>query len=166
MKKLLCLTIFFLAFIPAALACSCIYPYPPPEESFEEADAVFSGKVTNIELTGMMPDQHYEATFEVESIWKGISESEVVVDTAKDSAMCGFVFEEGETYVVYAYAKEDGLFTHICSRTKNILTAAEDLEVFGKGKNVEAKEEGFSKSLAAGIVIAIVIVFFLLKKKK
>lgn len=96
-----------------AEACKCRQP-PPPKESLEQSDAVFLGKVTSIaeEENGIV------ATIEVTQSWKGVKEAKVTVSTAAHSASCGFGFEKGKQYVVYAHASEGKLSTNICTRTR------------------------------------------------
>jgi hypothetical protein len=71
-------------------------------------------------------------TLEVTTTWKGIAEKNVVVHTASDSAACGFNFEVGESYLVYAYrtgeegAKDRTLATNICTRTRLAGDGAKD----------------------------------------
>jgi hypothetical protein len=66
----------------------------------------------------------------VDRIWKGAHCGTVTVQTASDSAACGYSFEVGRTYLVYAF-KEGGLSTNICTRTRVIEEASEDLAALG-----------------------------------
>ena len=119
-----------------AHACSCMAPESPTKE-LEKFQAVFLGKVINIEETRPSEPLYSSmdpvlVAFDVDKIWKGlesIENSTVVISTAVSSASCGFYFEENLEYVVYAhqYAKDDQLEVSLCSRTNLALNAAEDI---------------------------------------
>ncbi len=125
------------------LACTCAPPGTPTEE-LQKSDAVFIGSV--IALTPVNRDQSgmflfHKIKFEVKSSWKGVDLGEVTVITAIQSGMCGFPFEQGSTYLVYAFAQGDSLLTNICTRTRSLSQAKEDLDELGKPL-VTAVEEG------------------------
>ena len=122
-----------------AEACSCIAP-PPPKKALEQANSVFSGKVTKIEEAG---ESELAVTFELATTWKGAAGKEVTLYTANQSAACGYGFEEGKSYLVYAHqikrGEEKVLETNICTRTALLADAKEDLKDLGAGKKVTAK---------------------------
>jgi hypothetical protein len=121
-----------------ALACSCMAP-PPPAQAMEKAAAVFSGKVTAIKAEG----HGKSVMIKVDQSWKGVETETVTVHTSSDSASCGFAFKEGTDYLVYAFAKDEndkGLSTNLCTRTKSLASAKEDLDALGEGKKVESKK--------------------------
>jgi len=125
------------------LACTCAPPGTPTEE-LQKSDAVFIGTV--IDLTPVNRDQSgmflfHKVKLEVKSYWKGVNLGEVTVTTAAQSGMCGFAFEQGSTYLVYAFVQGDSLLTNICTRTKRLSEAEEDVEELGKPL-VTAVEEG------------------------
>ncbi len=132
-------TLITFTFRPAvAEACSCMAPGSPTEE-LERSSAVFEGVVTGIsqrEAQGVVLNEVPRmpaviVSFNVTRAWKGVQTETVVVETATNSAACGFSFTVGETYVVYARSEGGGLMTGICSRTKAIANAAEDLSALG-----------------------------------
>ena len=54
--------------------------------------------------------------------------TEVRVSTSPDSASCGYRFDEGSRYIVYAFARPDGqLTTSRCSRTKHLANIGGEL---------------------------------------
>lgn len=118
-----------LASITLASACSCLAS-GSPQESLEAADAVFTGEVTQIRSVG----QTYHVTFDVSERWKGPNKTVLDVSTATSSAACGYGFQEGEAYLVYAHEDSDRLKTGICSRTALLADAEEDLAAFGGGE--------------------------------
>jgi len=74
--------------------------------------------------------------FQVDKQWKGVTTDTVPVVTAADSAACGYPFVTGKTYLVYA-RKLDGepeLQTNLCSRTKPLASAQDDLAALGEGQ--------------------------------
>jgi hypothetical protein len=114
----------------AALACSCAPP-PAPKVALERATAVFAGKVTSVEEKG----HQKQVTFEVRRSWKGIAGDTVMVTTASHSAACGFNFEVQKEYLVYGSKGENAEFlsTNICTRTKPLAQARDDLAELGEG---------------------------------
>lgn len=50
------------------------------------------------------------------------------------SAMCGYFFQEGQEYLVYASAEGAQLKTGSCSGTKRLSDARADLAVLGEGE--------------------------------
>lgn len=123
---------------PSAHACDFEAP-PPPEEALEEADAVFSGEVESIEDAD---DRDLEATFEVDQVWKGTGNATVSVRTEPNEAECGFNFEVGESYLVYAHERSSGLGTSLYHRTSELDRADEDLEALGQGASPVPDEGG------------------------
>jgi hypothetical protein len=120
-----------------ALACSCA-PSPAPTEALAGAHAVFLGKVLRVQgQTDPLAQGGVRATFQVERRWKGVKTRRVNVHTWSNSAMCGYGFQKGETYLVYAHKAQDGkLQTSICSRTRREDQAKEDLDALGDGEEV------------------------------
>jgi MYXO-CTERM domain-containing protein len=109
-----------------AEACSCLRPEGPREELLKFA-AVFEGRV----VTVTPGDGGFDVALEVARAWKGVATPTVTVATAESSAACGFAFAEGESYLLYADEIEGRLAVTICSRSREIAGAGEDLEAFG-----------------------------------
>jgi hypothetical protein len=58
-------------------------------------------------------------------------ENEIEIATGMGGGDCGYPFQPGEDYVVYAYKNAEGrLETNICSRTRPLAQAADDLRYF------------------------------------
>lgn len=107
-----------------AEACSCMRP-PPAEASFQEAAAVFIAVPTAIERGEGI---QVRVPMQVQRAYKGVETAEVEVTTARDSASCGFPFETGRPYLVYAHEDaEDGLSVSLCSRTQPLDLAQDDV---------------------------------------
>lgn len=59
------------------------------------------------------------------------------MNTSTACCICGYPFRVGERYLVYAsngYEGEPELWTNICTRTKSLANAANDVKVLGKGQ--------------------------------
>ena len=88
-------------------ACSCIPP-PEPAKALAQSAAVFLAKVIEIDDAGNV---NKTVTLEVEKWWKGGEAARVKVVTPSNGAACGFSFQVGERYLVYAHGarKNDDL---------------------------------------------------------
>jgi hypothetical protein len=139
-KKLILAASVLIAVRSASFACSCVPPKNALQE-LEQAAAVFTGKL--VELVKHGPEAglfaRVEAVIAVERTWKGVDKKTVSVFTSSHSASCGYGFKEGREYLVYAFQDAEGrLTTTICSRTRQVKDAAEDLKELGEGKPVTA----------------------------
>ncbi|MNO64750.1 hypothetical protein D3C76_554870 [compost metagenome] len=124
-------------------ACSCVVP-AEPLEALEQNSAVFVGKVVDIKETKgtiISSADPVKVTFNVDSSWKGVEGNKVTLTTALSSASCGFEFVEGESYIVYANANGEEnsgkLVASLCSRTKLLASASEDLKELGPSISAE-----------------------------
>ncbi|HMA37066.1 MAG TPA: hypothetical protein VKY74_21600 [Chloroflexia bacterium] len=126
-----------------AYACSCAPP-PPLAEDFRGAAAVFSGTVRAIQVTGHSPDNSTAqarpfldptaVVLDVTAAWKGVHQAQVVVHTGGLGIGCGFEFQSGQTYLVFAYQQGAELSTALCTRTADLSTAAADLQWLGRSQ--------------------------------
>ena len=129
---------------------SKLFNLSTPQESFERSSAVFSGRVIDVvdqsrvnEQTPRGEDSNFlsgvKVRFEVSKIWKGKLEQQIVVTTSGSSASCGYSFQKGAEYLVYASAQEAKLQTGLCSGTKPLSQAQADLAVLGTGETPTAE---------------------------
>lgn len=161
-------------------ACSCVQP-GTVHESLEESNAVFSGKVVEIVDENEKKFNKSSADllavrFEVEETWKGVTQTQVIVYTARDSASCGFEFALNDEYLVYAKEIKGQLEVSLCSRTNSLEAANADIIELGVGTkpseevtlNIEgSKDEDsiFSNNyfyitlISAGILVIVLYVF-------
>jgi protocatechuate 3,4-dioxygenase beta subunit len=128
----------FLAFLlavsaPAANACSCVVGGTPCSD-YWKASAVFVGTVINNSPTtyklGDFENEGRLVRFTIEQPMRGIRGKEVEVRTGSGGGDCGYGFQLGGRYLVYAYEASGKLFTGICSRTRPLSEASEDLAYF------------------------------------
>lgn len=145
-------------------ACSCVVP-PPPLEAMEESTAVFEGTVISMKKSSKLMQSTGDpvnVTFQTGAHWKGQVGQQVTVSTAQASESCGFEFNEGERYLVYARGGAEGaagtggadgidgtketdgkakLTVSLCSRTALYSNAQEDLNELGAGMSVGSPTE-------------------------
>ena len=123
----------------AGFGCICGGGTPPCEEYWNAA-VVFSGTVAR--LSPMSIEEKFgerivsysklSATFNVETVYRGEIEKEVDVITGMSDGDCGYRFQIGERYLVYAFVNEQTkrLQTSSCARTRPMSEASADLEFF------------------------------------
>jgi len=162
-----------------AYACSCALPGPPDEE-LSNAAAVFTGKVVSLAepFGGFGPISSADptkVTFQVYTVWKGSVSQTTSITTARSGASCGYTFEKGSEYIVYAHGPDNNLSVSLCSRTQPLDSAEDDLEVLGVGAAplTDSFEwpESFSYVQIAvllgtgiGIIILVVVVAAMIKR--
>jgi hypothetical protein len=140
MRKIILQIITVIAYLllshTIGMACICENTKTPAQE-FEAVEAVFSGKVvemTEIETENGLDEGHL-VKFSVEKSWKLIDQSEVIIFTA-GVGMCGYPFDVGETYLVYAIREgRKELTTRTCRKTARLEYAKEEL------KDLEGREQ-------------------------
>lgn len=124
-----------------SFACSCIMSGTPTEE-LAKSTAVFSARVTDINVptrfVSFSSADPVKVTFQVDDVWKGPIQETQVATTARSGASCGYEFEEGKEYIVYAQGDESDLKVSLCSRTRPLSQASADLEELGPGNTLDA----------------------------
>ena len=125
---------------PTANACSC-GGTGAPCESYGRAAAVFAGTVIGERLSERpkgerpKPDEidwvPRAVKFSVEQAYSGEIGTEVEVFTGRGGGDCGYGFQVGQRYLVYAYRYQEKLSTSICTRTRLFSQATEDLAFLG-----------------------------------
>lgn len=123
-----------------AFACSCVPPPPGIKTPRELAEwrtqgvsAIFEGTVQGLEIKSQLleasagdvvPANLEETTpvmqvsFSVSRSYRGVQQQNVQVETGLGGGDCGFRFEKGKRYLVYAYKNDSGrLSTGICTAT-------------------------------------------------
>ena len=121
---------------PDAAACSCM-PAGPPCEAFWKVHAVFVGRVLAMAEQPSPPWTPGEplpfglgvkVTLAVVERLSGDSGDQPTIEitTGRDEGACGYLFEVGRDYVVFARKTEGRalLSTNICTRTRPVGQAA------------------------------------------
>ena len=136
------LFLFLLLLVPIAAkpasACKCVSPEAVKSverqilEARKQSKAVFIGKVREI-ITPAEPSS-ISVIFQVQTGWKGIKSEAIMILTERESS-CGYPFQLGKVYLVYAYQSSiTHLGTSICVRTQPFQTDIIDLKFLGKPK--------------------------------
>jgi len=111
----------------AAVACDCVSP-ATPKDRLDQASVVFSGKVVASKVS-TAPKWTTLYRFQVIDRFKGAVQSEIVLE--HEDSDCAFHFEDGGSYLVYAYGKER-LYAHSCSATQRLSGAQSEIEALKK----------------------------------
>jgi hypothetical protein len=121
-----------------ASACSCIQT--TPQQSLKNSKVVFAGRVIDVVEQRDSTDAAsgpslagVKVTFDASQVWKGKPDRQMVITTSGSSASCGYFFEKGKEYLVYANGQGTQLQTGLCSGTKPLSNAQADLAVLGRG---------------------------------
>lgn len=119
-------------------ACSCAESLPVKKE-LQRSSAVFSGEVIemlddNENSSVISSDDPIAVLFKVEESWKEMNQTEVAIYTARSSASCGFEFALGNEYLVYADETDGEFSVNLCSNTKLLSSATDDIQELGEGK--------------------------------
>jgi len=123
---------FVLLSATTGFSCTCAGSSPPCEE-FWSVDAVFTGTVVSSgEVSvgdGEFKREMRLVHLTVDQPMRGMQSSAVDVVTGWGGGDCGYGFKIGEHYLVYAYRDDKGkrLETSICTRTRLLTEADEDL---------------------------------------
>jgi len=175
-------TVMFALSSAPAFGCKCAAPPPGLESAHQLAewhakgvDAIFEGRVVRAELKSAwvkasvgdsVPANLDDTvptmlvTFEVMHSYRGAQEPLVDVETGLGGGDCGFGFEIGRQYLVYADRTESGqLETGICHATAPIEQSAANL-AYLRGESVIAeKPTNQSKPGGARLCVRIVQTF-------
>ena len=128
----ICAFIFCLMQTAAAQTCSCSAP-ATTAKAFKRSTAVFRGRVIKISIPsldwlGLTRTGAHRVKFEILKQWKGPSAETTVVVTRLTGEGCGFPFEEQKEYLVYVVAELKHVQTGICTGTKGIADAQQEME--------------------------------------
>jgi hypothetical protein len=111
-------------------ACTCAGPRPPCQ-AYWEANVVFAGTVIQIGVSdSKAPFSQRLIRLSVTDPFRGMTGSEAEVLTGWGDSDCGYGFRLGTDYLVYAHLNKENnkLYTSICSRTRPLSNAADDLK--------------------------------------
>ena len=74
----------------------------------------------------------YRVQFEITKQWKGTPSKSSVVITRITGEACGFPFEEKKGYLMYVVTEPKDIQTGICTGTKNIAEAEQEMKELDK----------------------------------
>ena len=142
MKKFFFLSFLLVIFADESNACSCAGTQMPCE-SYWKSSAVFVGTATFSKSTNPKKGEHdfYSRIFHftIDKSFRGVEGTEVEIRTGEGGGDCGYGFEIGRQYLVYAYKDDNNrLVTSICSRTRLASQAEPDFTYFRDLSNAEA----------------------------
>jgi hypothetical protein len=138
--------------VRACLGCSCMGPIPVCSV-YWSTDTLFLGHVVSIEHVYDQPPQENSigpgqnlVHFDVTKVYRGARGSDqVVIHTADQGSACGYAFEQGHDYLVYASAQANGeLDASHCSRTHEVASPKDDADIQWM--------EGLARSPAGGSI--------------
>lgn len=136
MVQILFLFLIMLAWPAVVDACSCAWPGRPCA-AYADTHLIFSGRVTDISTVKLEGDYEQRLVrFELIELFKGTVKGALEVVTGRGGGDCGYSFRRGGEYLVYAHRWEklNRLYTGICSRTRALTEAREDLDYFHRMK--------------------------------
>lgn len=124
--------VFYFSHTGSARACSCSAP-ATTAEALKQSTVVFKGRVVKISVPtldwiGLTRTGAHRVKFEILKQWKGAAAETTVVVTRLTGEGCGFPFEEQKEYLVYVAAEQKHIQSGICTGTKSIADAAEEME--------------------------------------
>jgi hypothetical protein len=145
MAVTLTVAMLFTPSLTRACSCSC-EPYGDggPQAMARYSAAVFVGVVIDVRgPTDAESRKGYfgvAVTFRVERYWKGVKKQQITVHTRL--WCCNPQLDEGKKYLVYAVGKK---LETVCTRTRPIADADEDLRALGAGRFFTQANTGTSK---------------------
>jgi hypothetical protein len=151
-RALVCILVTLVAALRPGIAsaCSCMASALPCGSL--EGSSVFIGTVQSRSDSPQEGNANpsrsgYNFTIAVVEAFAGVKGEEVTVRTPTDTAACGYPFEIGQTYLIYATATQGGYSVSLCSRTRRISAASDDLAL------IRAAAKGQTTSRVFGRVV-------------
>ena len=134
MRKILVVaSVLFLLFLSSAensFACSCVSEDKRSSlnqrvrEAYKNSTAVFSAKI--LIITEQPEAGNVKVKIRLVKSWKGKIFKTLTITTGLGGGDCGYHFEAGKVYLIYAYQDENNkLNTNICTRTTGIVSNKE-----------------------------------------
>jgi Carboxypeptidase regulatory-like domain len=142
--KTVAFAIFSLLGARCGLACSCAGPIPVCSV-YWTTDVLFLGHVVQVEhvyneppeekivggkkMTLIGPGQNL-VHFAVTKSYRGTPGAQLIVHTNDQGSACGYAFEQGRDYLVYAFSGSNGeLSTSHCTRTHEVSSPEADPDI-------------------------------------
>ncbi|NLU92485.1 hypothetical protein [Chitinophaga sp. Ak27] len=127
----LCLVVILGLFCQKVIACDCImYPvtsYIPTSEF------IFIVKVKQVHKEEVSYYKGYRATVEVAEVLKGkmFPGQELEFDSI-DNGNCTFVFDSNETYLLFAFKKNNKFYVYPCSYSEKACDSRKNIRIIKK----------------------------------
>lgn len=103
--------------------CSCVPLDKIDEKQYLEYNVILKGKVINLTKAQFQKT----ITVKVETFYKGFqNKTSIKIISPADEGMCGISPQIGETWLIFAYERNERLETHLCTRTKTMNPKAWD----------------------------------------
>jgi len=100
-----------------ALACSCVR-FTRPDYA-RQATLVFTGTVTHVDVHSgplvFSTADPVDVLFDVETVYKGAPTRTTAVSTVAGAATCGYEFQAGRRYTVFAWLRDGKLDAGSCN---------------------------------------------------
>ncbi|WP_282942036.1 hypothetical protein [Paenibacillus sp. RC67] len=139
-------------------ACSCAFP-KTPDEAFDRSHTVFTGKVLDVKQKYASSENYGAGTiayrnlvlFEVMDSYKGVAQTQIIIDAGFGEDSCGYDYTLGEAYLVYASNVGTNtleLKTGYCSGTKELAIDDNDIQQLHK-ESLPLKHVDLSAQMAS-----------------
>lgn len=123
--------------VEKAYACSCIMPGTYQEE-MDKNTHVLDATVVDLKEH----DQYtLDVELEVSGVWKGEAERETHILTPNNSAACGYSFNIGARYAVFAQEHDGVLHVSLCSATEPIADTSSIFDELGEPEKLPDDEQ-------------------------
>ena len=138
------LTIMLASMVQPRCVWACDCDAPSIADASDGAVAIFAGEVTAVVPSAqeISSATFVAVTFAVSRVWKGAAQPTITITTARWEPSCGYEFQKGQEYLVYARAVDTTLVpkqranivlqTGFCSRTQPLADATADLAALGE----------------------------------
>lgn len=166
-KKSKILTIYvLLLFVGHARLFACECMDLGPQAQIDSADVVFDGTVIYVNTNWMSGGMKY--TFQVHQTWKRRTDTLMVINSGFASTDCGYDFEEGKRYLVFA-RKKFSFKTDFCAG--NTLIEEADIYLSKLGPSQQPSQSSLISIMywtmgALAVLVFAFMAFIVLRKRK
>ncbi len=152
--------------IPARPSWACSCAAASPRAHAADAEVIFTG--TAVDVPDLILTTRYTVQFRAAVAYKGPVRPVMRVTTMVNGGSCGYEFEEGTRYTVFADAERGRLETHLCTATT---TGDIDADRFGlSGTSMGHPSDlrigsGWWPSVAAGMAAAVLAALLITRRR-
>jgi len=139
--------------VDPAEACSCAPPPSPCAIAQQSDSIVFVGRPTAATSVNDRGEETVRFTFAVDERIVGDPTSVIEIQTPRDEGLCGFPFQLGTSYLVYAGKSQGEFVTSLCTRTAPVSAARDELIVLKESVRgrVQPRLSGFVARFRLGL---------------